>query len=380
MPSSQGLADVFSFLGKGLQTGADKDLKERQLKINQGMLAVQQKQTQLQEQRDKVSKVLDEKSGRLKQAQGFLTLLNAIGGITIGDQEQLKAINEQWPELKNYWSQEIDKNGKETEKFILHHPDMQKRLSKEQANKLKADKAKKDEWFKQKNLELNILGKRIQQSSLEIAQSGEERSKDKFDLFKETPQSTFKSGGQTKGILPGGGTTDLGSIQKPFMPAQIKTELIKQGESLASLNRIDEMFNKKYTGILKGGIYGRIKSTLGLMGEDEETFRTEVNVLKNLYVNMMSGGTIPVEEWPRWLEAIPDLKDPPERFKAQLNVTRNKTKALIKKYEDAWTPEGKHKGNRTDFPRLPNGDFDLGSMNDKMYKAFKETARIMGWR
>ena len=111
-----------------------------------------------------------------------------------------------------------------------------------------------------------------------------------------------------------------------------RTALAETEASLDSLNNLQFLFDKTTT--RTGPLAGRIDPTKGLFGlttEDQEAFMAATSAFKNSVIKDITGAQMSEPEATRILKQIPDITDPPSRWKAKLEQTRRNLNVLQEK-------------------------------------------------
>lgn len=111
-----------------------------------------------------------------------------------------------------------------------------------------------------------------------------------------------------------------------------RTAIAETEASLDTLSNLESLFNKPTT--RTGPIVGRTDPTLGLIGattDDQEAFMAATTAFKNRVIKDITGAQMSEPEAKRIMAQIPDITDPPARWKAKMAQTRRNLRVLQQK-------------------------------------------------
>jgi len=97
--------------------------------------------------------------------------------------------------------------------------------------------------------------------------------------------------------------------------------------SLDHLNNLKKLFNKEFV----GPIIGRVAPTTGLFGmttESQEQFMAATTAFKNMIIKQITGAQMSESEADRIMKQVPDITDPPIRWKAKWEERRKNIETM----------------------------------------------------
>lgn len=120
-----------------------------------------------------------------------------------------------------------------------------------------------------------------------------------------------------------------------------RTAIAETQASLDSLGNLENLFDKSTT--VTGPIAGRIEPTKGLFGlttTEQESLMAATSSFKNAVIKDITGAQMSEPEAKRIMKEIPDITDPPERWKAKAAQTRRNLQAIQKRRSEVLKRSG----------------------------------------
>lgn len=121
------------------------------------------------------------------------------------------------------------------------------------------------------------------------------------------------------------------TIGKPAAASE-RTAIAETQASLDALDNLENLFNSAQT--VTGPVAGRIapaKGLLELTTDEQEAFMAATSAFKNSVIKDITGAQMSEPEAKRIMKQIPDITDPPTRWKAKLEQTRKNLKDIQKR-------------------------------------------------
>lgn len=123
--------------------------------------------------------------------------------------------------------------------------------------------------------------------------------------------------------------------------ASERTAIAETQASLDSLDNLETLFDSAET--VTGPIAGRVATTAGLFGkstEKQEDFLAATFAFKNAIIKDITGAQMSEPEAKRIMKQIPDVNDPPVRWRAKARQTRRNLKELQKRRSEVLQRSG----------------------------------------
>lgn len=120
-----------------------------------------------------------------------------------------------------------------------------------------------------------------------------------------------------------------------------RTAIAETQASLDSLDNLETLFDSAET--VTGPVAGRIATTAGLFGkstEKQEDFLAATFAFKNAIIKDITGAQMSEPEAKRIMKQIPDVNDPPVRWRAKARQTRRNLKELQKRRSEVLQRSG----------------------------------------
>ena len=375
-----GIGLALKNLGKNFADAGEDKLRKQQLAINERMVKVQEDTLKFNKVKNEVQRKLDEQRILTSKSSELGNILAAIGGIEIKDEERRTELIKQFPIIKNLFGKQW-KNGVATGKWEVHDPDAMKKQNAALKAQLAQQQKQFDNWIKLSNKKNSDARVEVAKDTYKLAEEESGRKKERHEVFIREPSRIVDTQEGLRPMKRGG--TELGDViaqKRITTPAGVKEKMIDIRVAKRDVVKIRKLFDPAFTGKLKGGVVGSAMSTLKMLNIGEEEFRTVVSGVKNKYAVMMSGGAIPIEEWPIWLEKIPNLSDHGDKFLAKLKVLEEETDSLYSDYQQNFSKSGKQKiGSNVllDKFRDDTGNIDISKMNKKQLAGYKAYVNLM---
>jgi hypothetical protein len=117
------------------------------------------------------------------------------------------------------------------------------------------------------------------------------------------------------------------SFGKPLSNAE-RTQQIDADAAAKSVTDIESLFKDEYVGPIQGRL-GKASSATGLgLTPERAKFSASVAHMKNAIIKEITGAAVGVQEEGRIMGEIPDVTDPPETFRAKLEMTKRNRQYL----------------------------------------------------
>ena len=170
-----------------------------------------------------------------------------------------------------------------------------------------------------------------------------------------------------KGFKTPSGAQSLVSIDVNPASAAERTAIASGRASMDSLDNLKALFDNVNT--KTGPIAGRVSPTAGLLGwtkDEQEALMAATSAFKNKVIKEITGAQMSEVEAKRIMKQIPDITDPPARWKAKWDETKKNLEAIQKRQEEVLrqsgmrVPEGDKGGTAT--KGVPLGDINPADM------------------
>lgn len=115
-------------------------------------------------------------------------------------------------------------------------------------------------------------------------------------------------------LLIGQPLVEIG-LGKPAAAAE-RTAIAEERASIDSLNNLKQLFKEEFVGLA----IGRVAPAAGLVGQttkQQEDFMAATSAFKNMIIKQITGAQMSEPEAKRIMKQIPDITDPPKRWKAK---------------------------------------------------------------
>jgi len=123
------------------------------------------------------------------------------------------------------------------------------------------------------------------------------------------------------------------SVKEREPPSATEREALAETEgSLADLANLKSLFDNPQTGT--GPVKGRIDPIAGLVGatsDEQEAFMAATSAFKNAVIKQITGAQMSEPEARRIMKQVPDITDPPTRWKAKYEQTKRNLNTIQKK-------------------------------------------------
>lgn len=146
---------------------------------------------------------------------------------------------------------------------------------------------------------------KLEQEGVESGQSAKARTEEGI-IKKLTPQE------QKDYMLKPDTQINLG---KPAAASE-RTAIVQARSSIDSLNNLSDLFDKNFVGPIKGKI-APLKGLLELNPVKQEEFMAATFAFKNAIIKQITGAQMSEKEAQRIMKQIPDVTDPPTRWRAK---------------------------------------------------------------
>lgn len=150
-----------------------------------------------------------------------------------------------------------------------------------------------------------VLGNKISQGT------ATEQEKDIFERLTATPSTVINLG----------------------TPSPTERTAIAEGRaSVDALDNLKTLFDSSQT--VTGPVAGRIEPTKGLFGlttDEQESFMAATSAFKNAIIKQITGAQMSEQEANRIMKQVPDITDPPARWRAKFNQSKKNLDFLEKR-------------------------------------------------
>ena len=150
--------------------------------------------------------------------------------------------------------------------------------------------------------------------------------------------------------------TQRAQLQVPDKPSQQeRRDMVEDLTTIGQLDVLQNLYDPVFVGPIAGR-YGSMTEVVGLIGEDEATFRAQVASIKNQTIKLITGAQMSEPEAIRIMKQIPDTNNPPSVFQARLKQTRANIVMMAKKRREILGKSGIYVDDLPAIPELPQNE------------------------
>lgn len=130
------------------------------------------------------------------------------------------------------------------------------------------------------------------------------------------------------------------SAQNRPLPAQQTEELADMQSSLDMLKYVEQQFDPKFVGPMRGGVGGWVMEKTGGMSDQEINFRKSASTYENILTKVRSGAAVNAQESIRLQKEVPLPSDRPEQLRGKLRISRKILENALKRRQEALHASG----------------------------------------
>lgn len=197
------------------------------------------------------------------------------------------------------------------------------------------------EQQKQKEQQQQLLRLKLQELRSQIGLRGAQQTKETAQAQQLAAISELLKGTSLGEFEPTFGPTGV-TLRPRTKPAAAERKAIAETESsLDMLNNLRDLFVSSKTEV--GPVTGRISPTAGLFGkttQEQEDFMAATSAFKNKIIKEITGAQMSEPEAKRIMKQVPDITDPPKRWRAKWSQTVKNLKIIRKRREEVLRASG----------------------------------------